>query len=115
MFTISRCAASAISVAVASLAGCYASVDPPPPVAYTETTAAPVDIETYPSVVYLGEPVYFDGDRWWHRDGPRWTYYRSEPAELHARRELVRRVPRARSRAAPRAEAPREERHEERR
>jgi len=95
-----HCATIAVAAAAASLAGCYASVDPPP-VGYAETTAAPVDIETYPSVVYGGEPVYFYGDHWWHRDGGRWTTFRDEPAELRAQRDVVRRAPR---RVAPRPE-----------
>jgi hypothetical protein len=54
-----------------------------------ETTSAPVDIETYPSVVYAGQPAYFYGDHWWHRDHGSWTYYHDEPAELHAQRAVV--------------------------
>ncbi len=112
--TASRWAASCLVAAVSGMAGCYA--DDPQPVGYAVETGAPVDIETYPSVVYLGEPAYFYGDRWWHRGGGGWAYYRSEPAELRAQREVVRRQPR-RVRAAPRAAvraAPREE-HQERR
>jgi hypothetical protein len=77
------------ALALAALTGCYAEAGPP----YAETTitAAPVDIDTYPSVVYEGRPVYFYGDRWWYRDGGRWTYYHREPTELHRQREHVRR------------------------
>jgi hypothetical protein len=55
---------------------------------------APVDIEAYPSVVYAGEPVYFYGNRWWHRDGGRWSYYRDEPTELRSQRAVIRSRPR---------------------
>jgi hypothetical protein len=75
--------------------GCYASVEPPA-VDYAVTTGAPVDIETYPYVMYGGEPVYFYGDRWWHRDGGRWVSYHDEPAELRRQREVVIHSPRMR-------------------
>ncbi len=108
-------AAGAVALAVGGLTGCYATVDPQP-VGYAETTAAPVDIETYPSVVYDGQPVYFYGDHWWHRDGSRWTYYRDEPAELHRQRDVVIHAPRRAVRPAPpRTEVREEEHHEERR
>ena len=76
--------------------GCHAYVEPD--VGYATVTSAPVDIETYPSVSYEGRPVYFYGDRWWYRDGRRWTYYRDEPVQLHRERAHVRRVPRPRFR-----------------
>jgi hypothetical protein len=100
--------------------GCYATLDPQP-VGYTVVSAAPVDIETYPSVMYSGQPVYFYGDRWWYRDGERWTYYQTEPEELRGQRAVVVRMPRTRGRArvtAPHAEVregPREEHQEEHR
>ncbi len=81
-----------------TVAGCYARAEPPV-VGYADTTSAPVDIETYPSVAYEGQPVYFYGNRWWHRDGARWDYYREEPAELHRQRAAVIHAPRARVRA----------------
>jgi hypothetical protein len=112
MTKLSQCAAGLLAVAVSSVTGCYASVAPQP-VGYADVTSAPVDIDTYPSVVYEGQPVYFYGDHWWHRDGAGWAYYHDEPAELHAQREVVLRSPRAR-RAAPRAPV-HEERHEEHR
>jgi hypothetical protein len=90
-------AAGIFAIAACSATGCYAHVAPEP-VGYAEVTAAPVDIETYPSVVYDGQPVYFYGDRWWRRDGGRWTYYHDEPAELYRRRGVVLRSPRARVR-----------------
>jgi hypothetical protein len=97
-------------------AGCYSTVDAEP-VGYTDTTGAPVDIVTYPSFVYMGQPVYFYGDHWWYRDGARWSYYRSEPVELRGHREAAVRALRARghTRAEPRVVEPRGEVHEERR
>jgi hypothetical protein len=85
------------AASVASATGCAATVDDEP-VGYATVTGtpvdAPVDIETYPTVMYGGEPVYFYGNRWWHRDGGRWSYYRDEPAELRSQRAAVRNRPR---------------------
>jgi hypothetical protein len=103
-----RIAVLVLAALAASLAGCYAET----PVGYAETTGAPVDIETYPSVIYEGQPVYYYGDHWWHREGGRWTYYRTEPAELQAQRDMIRRAPRQ-VRVAPRAEPPRVQGYDE--
>jgi hypothetical protein len=109
-----------LAIGASALTGCYAALDPQP-VGYTVVSAAPVDIETYPSVLYAGQPVYFYGDRWWYRDGASWTYYQSEPEELHRQREVVVRMPRGRARVRAGApheevrEAPREEHREEHR
>ncbi len=101
MIHVPRHIGAAIAFAASAVAGCYASAEPPA-VGYAEVTSAPVDIETYPSVVYEGQPVYFYGDRWWHRDGGSWTYYRDEPAELHRQRAAVIHAPRrARAVRAP--------------
>ncbi len=96
--------------------GCYATVDPQP-VGYAEVTAAPVNIEASPQVVYEGHPTYFSGNRWWYRDSGRWTYYRSEPEGLARQRAYVQRAPAARreeprreERAPERSEAPPAER-----
>jgi hypothetical protein len=78
-----------------STAGCYATVDPEP-VGYADVSSAPVNIETYPSVVYEGHPAYFYGDHWWYCSGSSWSYYHSEPAELHRQRAYVQRAPAAR-------------------
>jgi hypothetical protein len=56
MFPFPRCVAGVFAVTACSVTGCYAHVDPEP-VGYADVTAAPVDIETYPSVVYGGQPV----------------------------------------------------------
>lgn len=52
-------------------------VDTPPPV---------VEIESAPRYVYRGQDVYFYNDRWYHRRGNRWVYYRNEPPELRRHR-----------------------------
>jgi hypothetical protein len=103
--------AGAFAILIGASAACYSTVDAEP-VDYAETTSAPVDIDTYPSYVYMGEPVYFYGGHWWHRDGAHWAYYRDEPAELHRQRPAAARALRARGqvRGAARAEV-----HEERR
>ena len=93
--------------------GCYAEVETRPAVVtysasarvqpvvvqeeeevYYADTAPVVEIETYPSVVYSGRPVYYVDGRWYYR-GPRgWAYYRSEPRGLVTQRvELERRYP----------------------
>jgi hypothetical protein len=108
---LSRLAAGILAISTGGLAGCYATAEPPA-VGYADTTSAPVDIETYPSVVYEGQPVYFYGDHWWHRDGARWSYYRDEPAELHRQRDVVIHAPR---RARPVVRRAPEVVHEERR
>jgi hypothetical protein len=108
MSHFASCVAGVFAITACSVTGCYAHVEPEP-VGYAEVTAAPVDIETYPSVVYGGQPVYFYGDHWWYRDGARWSYYHDEPAELHRQREVVLRSPRARVRVRSGAPA-REER-----
>jgi hypothetical protein len=110
MIHLPRCATGVIAIVASTLAGCYATAEPPA-VDYAVTTSAPVDIETYPSVVYEGQPVYFYGDHWWHRDGGNWAYYHDEPAELHRQRDVVIHAPRVRVRAVRRAP----EVHEERR
>jgi hypothetical protein len=92
---------------------------PPPPVQPVDDTVATdvvyepdppfVDIETYPSVVYLGAPVYFVGGRWYRHDARGWGYFRAEPPELAHNRALHERDPRwVRARQVrPRAPAPR--------
>lgn len=90
---------------------------PPPPAPPVDDTSADVvyeteppvvDIETYPSVVYGGAPVYFVGGRWYRRDARGWGYFRSEPPELAHNRALHERDPRwerarqARPRPVPR-------------
>ena len=63
---------SLIAVAALPLAcitGGYAEAEPAPVYGTATVTAAPVDIDTYPSVMYEGQPTYFYGDHWWYRDG----------------------------------------------
>ena len=87
--------------------GCVAGVVAEPE--YAVATDAPADIETYPSVVYEGRPVYFVNDRWYYRQGPEWVYYRREPAPLYRQRDYVRQAPRARPRVEARPEVRRPE------
>jgi hypothetical protein len=51
--------AAAFTVAARSVTGCYAHRDPEP-AGHVDVAAAPVDIETYSSVVSSGQPVYFN-------------------------------------------------------
>jgi hypothetical protein len=89
------------------LPGCYAQAGP----GYADVTSAPVpvapsvQIETYPSTTYEGRTVYLYQDRWYYRDGPRWSYYHDEPRPLYDHR--MRRAPAAQ----PRRVEP-EERHD---
>ena len=62
-------------------------------VAYDETP--PVDdIETYPSVIYDGVPVYYFGGMWYRHDSRGWGTYRHEPQELSRQRGQHERDPR---------------------
>jgi len=88
-----------------SMVGCYAYAGPP--VAYAEVSEAPVevDIATYPQTQYEGRPVYLYRDRWYYRNGSRWSYYREEPPTLHRQRSYVRQAPPARrEKARPRVQ-----------
>lgn len=118
------CSALAVSAVLASGAGCapvysepaagpgYVQTAPPPPVAEAppvvvesppaqvdaeviyEPQPPVVDIESYPSVMYEGAPVYYVGGRW-YRHGPRgWAYYRQEPVDLGRQRVAHEREPR---------------------
>jgi len=73
------------AVAVSPPVDAEVVVDPEPPV---------VDIETYPSVVYEGFPVYYVGGRWYRRGPHGWAHYRQEPAELGRQRAVHEREPR---------------------
>lgn len=75
----------ALFLCLASLStGCVARVTPAP--AYVEATYVPDDIEYYPHTVYDGRVVYLVDDRWYYREGPRWVYFRDEPAPLYRQR-----------------------------
>jgi hypothetical protein len=88
-------------MAAAALSGCLtwaalstpASADP----FYVDVEIAPPQIETYPSTVYEGQPVYYYDGHWYGRRGPRWVYYRDEPRPL----VVYRTSPEYRRRAAP--------------
>ena len=65
------------------------------PVAYVETTAAPVYVEGSPRTVYEGRDVYLVNNRWMYQDRGRWVYYRQEPPALYRQRTYVQSAPRA--------------------
>lgn len=71
--------------------GCIATVQPDP--VYAEATYVPPRIETYPSVVYEGRPVYYVDGYWYVHEGPGWMYYRQEPPELYRQRPYVQQAP----------------------
>jgi len=104
----------AIVLSCASLVavGCTAQVQPASAtvVADEEVTveAAPVDVYTYPHTEYRGTTVYYVNGRWYRPRGNRWSYYRTEPAELVRHRRYVQEAPPARrSQARPGNEAER--------
>lgn len=67
------------------IAGCGVEVGPEYPVGYYDY---PPDgyIATTEPVYFEGRPAYWYGNRWYYRDGGRWSYYHSEPRELYGRR-----------------------------
>jgi len=79
----------ALLVLVGAAAACH--VHTTEPVGYAEVTAAPANVQSYPSTVYDGRTVYLVEDRWVYRDGSRWVRYQNEPPELHRRRATVQR------------------------
>ena len=48
---------------------------------------SPVFVATTSPEYYEGRPVYYHRDHWYYRDQRGWNYYRSEPRDLHERRE----------------------------
>ena len=93
--------------------GCYATAGAYTDADYVEADYVPARVDVYPSYVYAGRTVYLVDGHWYYRRGPRWVYYRSEPAELQRRRVYVQRAPRAPERAEERRER-REGRQEDR-
>ena len=80
---------------LSSMNGCAVRAEPvrqPEPV-YLTADSVPVDVETYPSTTYEGHSVYLWNDRWYHRQGGGWVYYRNEPEPLHRHRETLHREP----------------------
>ena len=119
---------SALCLAVASSTlalGCYATAGTagPPPPAYQVTAApapaddiayeaAPPSVETYPSVVYEGQPHYYVSGRWYVHTQRGWGYRRQEPPQLAQHRPPPRQEPQRRE---EKREEKHEEKHEERR
>ncbi len=75
-----------LGAAGALLGGCVAEVQERPLMVADEpavvATAVPVDIETYPHVVYRGSVAYYVGDRWYYRTPTGFVVFRHEPVEL---------------------------------
>ncbi|HMI82986.1 MAG TPA: hypothetical protein VK550_02775 [Polyangiaceae bacterium] len=95
--------ALALPFALTALAaiGCTAEVTTRPATVVTAqdevvVETAPPNIYAYPQTVYRGETVYYVGGRWYQRRGPRWVYYRHEPADLVRHRHHVEAAPPAR-------------------
>lgn len=76
-------------------------------VAYDESV--PVDdIETYPSIVFDGAPVYYVGGTWYRHDRRGWGVYRREPQGLAQQRARHERDPQwVRAAQRPASPAPR--------
>jgi hypothetical protein len=90
--SVSFSASIAVFASVAGVTGCHV-VARPEPVTVTSGTYAPDDIESYPYANYEGRPVYLYNERWYYRDGGRWTYYRTPPPGLVRQRPYVRQAP----------------------
>lgn len=84
------------------IAGCGVEVGAEYPVGYYDY---PPDafIATSEPVYWEGRPAYWYGDRWYYRDGGRWSYYQSEPRGLYEHRVQV--APPRRVYEAPRVRA----------
>lgn len=82
-----------VALIAATTAGVACTVTTTSEPAYAEVETAPPNIETYPTTVYEGRPVYYYNDRWYYRNGSRWAYYRREPDYLVRQRTVVRRAP----------------------
>ena len=90
-----------LAAAVVTLGGCTATTYAEPEPAYVELTAAPVNIEPYPSTYYEGRTVYLVNNRWMYRDRGGWAYYRNEPPALYRQRTYVQQAPPAYRRGYP--------------
>ncbi len=80
------------TLAISLLAtGCYAGVEARGTATTYDVVAVtpPVQVETYPYVVYDGAPVYYVEGRWYRHYGSGWVYYRSEPTYLSTRRPVI--------------------------
>jgi hypothetical protein len=82
-----KLAVGSLFVAVAAAAqGCGGEVAVQPQPVYAEAYPTDAYIATAAPVYYEGRPAYWYGNRWYYRDGGRWSYYSNEPAYLYARR-----------------------------
>jgi hypothetical protein len=87
--------AALAGVAALGLGGCHADVRPRTAVAVpaepeVELVATPLEVETYPFVMYRGTRAYYVEGNWYYR-GPRgWVVYRREPVELARYRVAMR-------------------------
>ncbi len=78
----------------AALSGCVAHGELVADYPVVEVDAVPVEIVTYPHVIYAGSDAYLVGDRWYYRSRGRWVVFQREPRELAAYRvEYARRAP----------------------
>jgi hypothetical protein len=76
MNRVSRAIAGALSVAALAAIGSFAA-----PASAEEVIPVEV-IATITPVYHEGRAHYWWHDRWWYRDGARWSYHRTEPVFL---------------------------------
>jgi hypothetical protein len=79
---------------VTALAGCTGTIGTGGAVVYGYPTAyaevEPVQVETYPRVMYRGSYAYLVDGSWYYRNSGRWVVFRQEPPELrHYRTRTV--------------------------
>lgn len=72
--------AATIGVGGALSSGCAGELVATYPV--VEADVVPVEIYTYPHVIYAGSDAYLVNDRWYYRSRGRWVVFRREPREL---------------------------------
>lgn len=78
----------------AAATGCVARGEVVADYPVVEVDAVPVEIATYPHVIYAGSDAYLVGSRWYYRSHGRWVVFQREPRELAAYRvEYARRAP----------------------
>lgn len=91
------------AVALLGMAGCEATISPPPPPRFAVTYAAdavvpapsvPYDIYAYPHVYYDDTWVYLYDGRWYYPSPQGWMTYQQEPRELGRSRTRIESSPR---------------------